>query len=252
MITFCSFRRKQGRSSAVGNFPPIRRRFLLGVIIIFTLVLLPWHAHCAHHFSKNKSGRPPVHGKASRHRAANDAFSCILVHLRTYRQVITNTRYLTIIDYSKPSSLKRMYLMDMKTGRIEKFLVSHGKNSGWAYATSFSNRPSSLQSCRGFFVTGRKYSGKHGIALQLHGLEKGVNDNALRRGIVIHGADYVSMRSVMLNGGRLGRSWGCPAIPAKDAQSVINRIRGGSLVYIHTGGKYSASRDSKRVLKHGS
>ncbi len=233
---------------------PIDRRFLLAGVIGLTLVLLPWQAYCAHHFSKNKPGKPPVHGKSSRHRAAggNDAISCILAHLRTYRQVITNTRYLTIIDYSKPSNFKRMYLINMKTGRVEKFLVSHGKNSGWAYATSFSNRPSSLQSCRGFFVTGRKYSGKHGIALQLHGLEKGVNDNALRRGIVIHGANYVSMRSVMLNGGRLGRSWGCPAVPAKDAESVINRIKGGSLVYIHTGGKYPALGDSKRTTKRRS
>jgi len=107
----------------------------------------------------------------------------------------------------------------MKTGRVEKFLVSHGKNSGWAYATAFSNRPKSLQSCRGFFITGRKYSGKHGTALQLYGLEKGVNDNALRRGIVMHGANYVSARSVMLNRGRLGRSLGCPAIPIQ----VVNR-----------------------------
>jgi hypothetical protein len=128
-----------------------------------------------------------------------------------------------------------MSLIDMETGRIEKFLVSHGRNSGWAYATSFSNRPESFESCRGFFVTGRRYSGKHGIALQLYGLEKGLNDNALKRGIVIHGSNYVSMRSVMLNRGRLGRSLGCPAIPTEAAESVINRIKGGSLVYIYTG-----------------
>jgi len=172
--------------------------------------------------------------------------------LRSYRKAIRNTRYLTIIDYSKPSNVKRMYLIDIKTGRVEKFLVSHGKNSGWAYATSFSNRPESRQSCRGFFITGRKYSGKHGTALQLYGLEKGVNDNALRRGIVMHGANYVSARSVMLNGGRLGRSLGCPAIPIQVAESVINRIKGGSLVYIHAGGKYCASKGSNRAVKHRS
>jgi hypothetical protein len=157
------------------------------------------------------------------------------MHLRTYWPAVTNTRYLTIIDYSKPSNVKRLYLIDIKRGRVEKFLVSHGRNSGWAYATAFSNRPKSFKSCRGFFVTGRKYHGKHGIALQLYGLDKGVNDNALRRGIVLHGANYVSMRSVTLNRGRLGRSLGCPALSAGVAESVINRIKGGSLVYIHAG-----------------
>lgn len=174
----------------------------------------------------------------------NDAFSNVVVHLRSFREAIRNARYLTVIDYSKPSNVKRMFLIDMETGGVETYLVSHGKNSGWRYATAFSNQPESFQSSRGFFITGRKYIGSHGIALQLHGLEKGVNDNAFRRGIVMHGADYVSMRAVRLNGGRLGRSLGCPAIPAEEAQSVIDRIKGGSLVYIHTGAEFRAAGQS--------
>jgi hypothetical protein len=256
MLTLYSDRQKGERSSEVEKyqrFSPANHRSLLAGVVIFVLVALPWHACFGGNVSKTKSGKPPVREKSLRTKANrdNDAFSSVLSHLRSYRQTIKNKRYLTIIDYSKPSNVKRMYLMDMKTGKVEKFLVSHGKNSGWAYATAFSNRPESLQSCRGFFITGRKYSGKHGTALQLYGLEKGVNDNALRRGIVMHGADYVSSRSVMLNGGRLGRSLGCPAIPIQVADSVINRIKGGSLVYIHAGGKYCETQGSGRAMGHG-
>ncbi len=257
MLTLYPVRQKHKGSSAVENlpsFPLAYAGFLFAGFIALLLVLLPWRADCSFHSSNTKFGKLPVHKKTVRKGAVrdNDAFSNVLVHLRSYRKAIRNTRYLTIIDYSKPSNVKRMYLIDIKTGRVEKFLVSHGKNSGWAYATAFSNRPQSLQSCRGFFITGRKYSGKHGTALQLYGLQKGVNDNALRRGIVMHGANYVCARSVRLNGGRLGRSLGCPAIPIEVAESVINRIKGGSLVYIHAGGRFCASKGSNRAVKHRS
>ena len=257
MLTLYPERQKVRRSKAVEKFQSFslaNHQSLLAGVIALLLVLLPWSADCGRHSSNTKFGRHPVHKKIVRRGAIrdDDAFSNVLVHLRSHWKAIRNKRYLTIIDYSKPSSVKRMYVIDIKTGRVEKFLVSHGKNSGWAYATAFSNRSQSCESCRGFFVTGRKYSGKHGIALQLHGLEKGVNDNALRRGIVMHGANYVNMRSVILNGGRLGRSLGCPAIPPEVAESVINRIKGGSLVYIHAGGKFCASRGSNRTVKHRS
>lgn len=241
MLTIYQEREKHKDSSTVGNtrrFFLTAVRFSLAGLLALALVLLPWDSHV----SNGKFGKPPVHEKTVRDRAGrdNDAFSIVLANLRFYWRAIRNTRYLTIIDYSKPSYVKRMYLVDMETGRVEKYLVSHGKNSGWAHATMFSNRPESFQSSRGFFVTGKRYYGKHGAALQLHGLEEGINDNAFMRGIVMHGSNYVSMRSVMLNGGRLGRSLGCPAIPAEAAESVINRIKGGSLVYIHTGSPTSA------------
>ena len=235
------------------RLPLAYHRVLLVGIITLALVLLPWPADWDRPFSNKALGRVPANQKKVQREGAiqkNDPFWNVMVHLRSYRHAIRNRRYLTIIDFSKPSNVKRMYLIDMKTGRVEKFLVSHGKNSGWAYATAFSNRPGSFQSCRGFFVTGQKYSGKHGTALQLHGLEKGVNDNALRRGIVMHGSNYVSMRSVKVNRGRLGRSLGCPVIPAEAAESVINRIKGGSLIYIHADSKYYASECSGGAVKH--
>jgi hypothetical protein len=248
---------KRWNSSALGDFrwrSPADHRFLLAGCIALALVVLPWHANAGRHCSNiiTKRWRIPVHDRSlpGRPKRGNDAFSNVLIHLRTYKPAIKNTRYLTIIDYSKPSDFRRMYLIDLKMGRVEKFLVSHGKNSGWAYATDFSNRPESLKSCRGFCGTGRKYSGKHGITLQLHGLEKGINDNAFRRGIVIHGANYVSIRSIMLNRGRLGRSLGCPAVSTEAAESVINRIKGGSLVYIHVGSQMMGFQGLRRPVKH--
>ena len=163
----------------------------------------------------------------------SEAYWVALRYWRTYAPRVSNTRYLTIIDYSKPSFAKRLFLIDLKSGRVEKYLVSHGKNSGRVFATAFSNSPETFQSSRGFFVTGRKYCGKHGSALVLHGLQRGINDNAFSRGIVMHGAGYVSMRSVLRNGGRLGRSLGCPAIPEEAAESVIDKIKNGSLLYVH-------------------
>jgi hypothetical protein len=120
---------------------------------------------------------------------------------------------------------------------VQRFLVSHGKNSGWLYATRFSNRPESHQSPLGFFRTGRKYYGGHGPSLELSGLQKGINDNTVCRRIVMHGAHYAGWGAVAANRayglGRLGRSLGCPAIPMEVAENVIDRIKGGSLLYMY-------------------
>lgn len=155
-------------------------------------------------------------------------------YFNRHASAIGNKRYLTVIDYTKPSCDKRMFVFDLREERVEAYLVAHGKNSGHTYATEFSNEVDSLKSCRGFFLVGEKYEGKHGTALVLHGLDKGVNDNAVKRGIVMHGADYVSLRSILTNGGRLGCSWGCPAVSMESIQRLADRLQGGSLLYIHT------------------
>jgi hypothetical protein len=174
--------------------------------------------------------KPPV----SNPNLFNDkAYRMAVFYFNKYQQRINNKRYLTVIDYTKPSYTKRMSIIDLQTHRIERHLVAHGKNSGNFYAIDFSNRLNSYKSCKGLFVTGNTYLGSHGKSLLLLGLERGVNDNALERGIVIHGADYVSNRSVVLNGGFLGRSWGCPAVPLKEIDQIVDKIRNGSLLYIH-------------------
>lgn len=144
-----------------------------------------------------------------------------------------NKSLLTIIDYSKPSTEERMFIIDLAAKKLlHSSLVAHGRNSGENYAHKFSNRSGSLQSSLGFFITSRTYYGKHGYSLRLKGLEKGINDKAEKRTIVIHKANYVS-RDFIQRYGRLGRSWGCPALPSKDAKQVIDLIKEGSCLFIY-------------------
>jgi hypothetical protein len=139
----------------------------------------------------------------------------------------------TIIDYSLPSSQRRLWVMDMKQNKvIYHTLVAHGQGSGDNHAKRFSDRHGSHQSSLGLFKTGKTYSGKHGLSLELHGLEKGVNSNALSRRVVIHAANYVTEGSIKALG-RLGRSWGCPALSPHEAKPIINTIKDGSLVFIY-------------------
>lgn len=176
---------------------------------------------------------PPSSQPAADKILAGEAYRIALRYLDLHSAEFSNRRYITIIDYSKPSFKKRLFLIDRESGSVQKYFVSHGKNSGWAYATRFSNSPGSLQSSKGFFKTGSVYYGRLGPTLELHGLEKGVNDNALIRKIVMHGAWYSNPESIVINHWRLGRSQGCPALPKEAAPEVIYKIRDGSLLYIH-------------------
>ena len=138
---------------------------------------------------------------------------------------------LTVIDYSLPSSKKRMWIFDLKTNQVSYYThVSHGKNSGGLKASSFSNTNGSKQSSLGTFVTADTYHGSNGYSLNLHGLEKGINNNAHARRIVIHGAKY-ARKSFIDRNGYLGRSWGCPAVADHLAKPVIDKIKGGSVVF---------------------
>jgi hypothetical protein len=154
---------------------------------------------------------------------------------------------LTIIDFSLSSSLDRMWIIDLaKMEVVHLSLVAHGQNSGLEFASRFSNNNSSHQSSLGFYLTGDIVYGGHGMSLTLDGQEPGINDNARERGIIIHGAYYVS-RDFIRQYGRLGRSFGCPAIPMEDHEKIINLISGKSCVYIHyPDNKYQSS---SRMLK---
>ena len=140
---------------------------------------------------------------------------------------------LTVIDYSLPSTKKRLWIIDLRQQKILLHtVVAHGRNSGALLAEKFSNRPESYQSSLGFFQTGEAYQGKHGYSLRLDGLEAGINDQARARAIVIHGADYAK-ETVAATAGRLGRSLGCPAVPPDLSTPLIKLIKEGSLLFIY-------------------
>lgn len=144
-----------------------------------------------------------------------------------------NKEVLTVIDFTLPSTEKRMWIIDLATQEILlNTVVSHGRNSGNLMAEKFSNRPESYQSSLGFYKTAETYHGKHGYSLRLDGLEKGFNDQSRNRAIVIHGADY-AREEVAKMSGRLGRSLGCPAVPTELSDEVIDLIKDGSLLFIY-------------------
>ncbi len=140
---------------------------------------------------------------------------------------------LTIIDFSRSSREKRMFVIDLKEKKLLfNSVVAHGKNTGEEYARKFSNKLNSHQSSLGFYITRSPYIGSNGYSLTLDGVEKGVNDKAVSRAIVIHGADYAN-ESMIKTKGYLGRSFGCPALPTDINRKVIDKIKEGSCIFIY-------------------
>lgn len=140
---------------------------------------------------------------------------------------------LTICDFSQSSSEQRMYVIDVRNRKVlYRTYVAHGINSGEQFANSFSNRPESCKSSLGFYVTTRTYIGSNGLSLRIEGLDKGFNDNASRRSIVIHGATYVSTR-ILHKYGVMGTTFGCPAIPAEMSSQIIPVVKNGSCFFIY-------------------
>lgn len=149
---------------------------------------------------------------------------------------------LTIIDFSLSSNSKRLWIIDLdKNEIILNTLVAHGRNTGDEFANFFSNKAESYQSSLGFYETGEIYNGKHGLSLKLDGLQKGLNDNARERAVVVHGADYVSEKFIQGNK-RLGRSLGCPAVPVEYNDTIIKLIKDKSCLFI-----YHPSQKSKFI-----
>jgi hypothetical protein len=146
---------------------------------------------------------------------------------------LVSPEVITIIDFTLPSDQKRLWVLDLLRAKVLfHCLVSHGRKSGELMAEHFSNTPGSNASSLGFYITGETYIGNHGLSLTLDGIEKGINDNARERAIVIHGADYVS-QDFIRKYGRLGRSLGCPAIPEEVKKEIIETIKGGSCLFIY-------------------
>lgn len=140
---------------------------------------------------------------------------------------------LTVCDFSMSSNTKRLWVIDTEEKKVLfNSLVAHGKNTGEEFATNFSNTNSSLQSSLGFYITDATYNGDNGYSLKLLGMDKGFNDAAYKRAIVMHGADYVSEEFAATHK-RIGRSWGCPAVPRALTQPIINTIKGRNCLFIY-------------------
>lgn len=151
-------------------------------------------------------------------------------YAKAKKEHLIETPIVTIVDYSLPSNQPRLWVMDMSNHSIlQHTTVAHGKYSGKSLTTSFSNKQGSLKSSLGVFLTGETYQGKHGQSMRLKGLEAGFNDNAEKRGIVVHGAKYVHRYCNSANQMCNGRSFGCPAVSEKEIGAIIENTQSGSL-----------------------
>jgi hypothetical protein len=149
------------------------------------------------------------------------------------RGVVGDLDRLAVIDYSRPSTEPRLWVFDLARARLLfQELVAHGRGSGELDAERFSNEEGTRMSSLGLYRTADTYFGQNGYSMRLLGLEHGFNDNALARAIVMHGAPYVS-RAFAVRQGRLGRSWGCPAVRQEVARTVIDTLKGGTLLFAY-------------------
>ncbi|HEX2548199.1 MAG TPA: murein L,D-transpeptidase catalytic domain family protein [Gammaproteobacteria bacterium] len=153
----------------------------------------------------------------------------LTAYVKARKLGMDNKEVLTLVDYSKPSAERRLWVIDLKNQKVlYNTWVSHGKHSGEVNPTSFSNAPKSLKSSLGVFLTDASYIGGNGISLRIKGLEPNINDNAYNRSIVFHGANYVSPD--IAKRGKIGRSWGCFAVSRDVIKPLIDTIKNNTLV----------------------
>lgn len=235
------------------------KRFLLLVCISLSVPPLFSAAAILHHHKRSIPLSNPTHLSALLELYSSLSLDSLGLSKAAFEAAITgyenlqksgailNKGILSIIDFSLPSVKKRLFVLDMENGKLLfNTLVAHGRNSGQLIATRFSNRSRSYESSLGFYLTGETYNGQKGYSLRLLGVEMGINNNAYSRGIVVHGASYVSEETFNSNG-RLGRSEGCPAIPPEIHRSVIEAIKDGSCFFIY--GKNKRYLTSSKLLK---
>jgi hypothetical protein len=163
-------------------------------------------------------------------RALEDAIS----YARTNPGKFPNRDFVTIVDYTQPSTSKRMYIFDLRRGTVRRELAAHGENSGDLVPTDFGDVPGSYKTPGGFFATGSEYQGQFGRSMYLDGLEERNKLARFPRRIVVHGWDKVSEKTIRETG-VIGWSQGCPAVPLSAINQIINETKGGSLFYMYTG-----------------
>ena len=171
--------------------------------------------------------------------AVSEARTSLTTYLATHPE--STPRTLAVVDFSQPSYVKRMAIIDLRNGKRSFYRVAHGKNSGDLYARRFSDVQDSNMSSLGLFRVTRRYDGDHGLALRLDGLDSLRNGNAAQRDIVLHSAGYISIPFILLNivtlhGPMIGRSNGCFAVPKRDIEEVVRKLADGGFIYAWAGG----------------
>jgi hypothetical protein len=228
------------------NFP-VMKAFCAGVAVLLLFTFLPGRVSARTTFSLADSARFDIlydnldlEGLSLSRQAYHKAVLGFLSLEMT--GMIHNSDVLSIVDFSLPSTQKRLFVIDMQNGRLLfNTYVAHGRNSGKLMATRFSNRTNSYMSSLGFYLTGDPFIGSHGYSLRLQGIERGWNDHAFSRQIIMHPADYVSEEHIQ-HYGFLGRSEGCPAIPESLDSAIIDEIKGGSCLFVYAPDKRYAHR----------
>lgn len=214
---------------------------LFFVVLLMSFTSLPSKSNSLKIKSKTESNSVSKNATIYNQLDANSfvlpSFDCFNLALNGFHLLkekgLIQKNIITVVDFSLSSNTKRLWVIDLEKNIILfQTLVAHGKNTGEEFAKEFSNQAESFKSSIGFYATGEIYNGKHGSSLKLDGLEKGLNDNARERAVVIHGADYVSESFIRQNK-RLGRSQGCPAIPVEMNAKIINVIKDKSCLFIY-------------------
>lgn len=175
---------------------------------------------------------------------SEEAFNYAVAGYEKLKQsgTILNDKVLSIVDFTKPSNKKRLFVIDLNNYKLLfNTYVAHGQNTGREFAKAFSNKPESHQSSLGFYVTSGTYNGSNGYSMYLKGLEKGFNSLAYERAIVMHGAPYVS-EGMIRSQGYIGRSHGCPAVPEKLNKPIIEKIKNGSCFFIYSNNRSYLSK----------
>ena len=171
-------------------------------------------------------------------------YALVGYHRLLKRRVLRKTDLLTVCDFSQSSGSKRMYVIDIRNRKLlYRTYVAHGVHSGREYANSFSNKPESYKSSLGFYVTRNTYCGRNGLSLRIDGVEKGINNMARKRNIVVHGASYVSER-ILHKYGVMGTTFGCPAIPEEMSKQIIPVLKNGSCFFIYYPSRKYLSRSA--------
>lgn len=228
----------------------MKKRDIIGSILLSTLLITAVpaiskemrHGHSKkHHFTTKSASQ--LKSAISKQMAALSEIAptlnpkvlklALTAYTNAREKGIDDKQILTIVDYSKPDTAKRLWVFNVKEDTLLfNTLVAHGKNSGDVNATKFSNKPKSKESSLGLFLTQETYTGHHGYSLRLKGLSKGFNDTADERAVVMHSAWYVSEKFVQENH-RLGRSWGCFALSKAVATPLIKKVKDGTLIFAY-------------------